>query len=249
MDREHLELPENQLKLLQRVTAANKNTMVVLNNGTPILMNDWIDHVPAVIEAFYPGQEGGHALADILFGDVNPSGKLPMTLPKRWQDCPAYGTYPGTKQVADYREGIFVGYRWFDKKKIAPLFPFGYGLSYSTFKYSDLKISPRKIAPNDTVVVQLKVTNTGDMAGDEIVQLYVQDVEASVEREVKALKGFQRVSLAPGESKMVSFKLAKSALAFYDVNLRKWKAEPGKYNVLLGSSSRNILLRDEFLLE
>jgi len=247
-DRERLELPENQLKLFDRVTKANPNTVVVLNNGTPILMNGWIDRIPALIEAFYPGQEGGHALADILFGDVNPSGKLPMTFPKRWEDSPAYGTYPGTKELADYREGIYVGYRHFDKQNIEPLFPFGYGLSYTTFEYSDLRINPSRIMADDTVTVQLTVKNTGDMAGDEVVQVYVQDVEASVEREVKSLKGFQRISLDPGERKTISFKLAQSALSFYDVKSKKWVAEPGKFNVLIGSSSADIRLEGEFML-
>ncbi len=244
MDRDNLDLPENQLKLIKSITDANKNTAIVLNNGTPILMNDWIDQVPALIEAFYPGQEGGHALADILFGDVNPSGRLPMTLPTRWEDSPAYGTYPGSKNVAEYKEGIFVGYRYFDKKNIEPLFPFGYGLSYTTFKYSDLKISPSEITPNDTAAVQLTVTNTGEMAGDEVVQLYVQDMKASVEREVKALKGFKRVSLRPGESKIVTFKMDKSALSFYDVKSQKWVAEPGEFKILLAHSSKDIWKND-----
>ncbi|NOY60645.1 MAG: beta-glucosidase [Calditrichaeota bacterium] len=249
IDRDQLELPENQLKLIDQVTDANKNTVVVLNNGTPILMNGWIVKVPALIEAFYPGQEGGHALADILFGDVNPSGKLPLTFPKRWQDSPAYGTYPGTKELADYREGIYVGYRYFDKQNIEPLFPFGHGLSYTTFEYSDLRISPPRVTADDTVRVQLAVKNTGDMAGDEVVQLYVQDMKASVDREVKALKGMTRVSLKPGETKAVTFKLDKSHLSFYDVKTRRWIAEPGEFKVLCGSSSRDIRSEGHFLMK
>ena len=248
-DRDRLDLPDNQLQLIDQVMDANKNTVVVLNNGTPILMNSWIDKTPALIDAFYPGQEGGHALAAILFGDVNPSGKLPMTFPKRRQDSPDYGTYPGTKELADYREGIYVGYRHFDKYDIEPLFPFGHGLSYTTFAYSDLRIKPPRMAADDTVTVQLTVKNSGDMAGDEVVQLYVQDVKASVDREVKALKRFKRISLRPGESKIVSFQLDKNAMSFYDVKSNKWKAEPGRFNVLLGSSSRNIRLQGDFMLK
>ena len=231
------------------MTAANINTIVVLNNGTPITMNGWLDNTPALIEAFYPGQEGGHALADILFGDVNPSGKLPLTFLKRWEDSPAFSTYPGQKENVWYKEGIFVGYRYFDKQNIKPLFPFGYGLSYTTCQYSDLKINPTKMAMNDTITVQLTIKNTGQMAGDEVVQLYVQDVKASVERPLKELKGFKRVSLKPAEMKNVTFLLDKSALSFYDVESKKWIAESGKFNVLVGSSSRDIRLRKTFRLE
>ena len=248
-DRESLALPPDQVRLIKAVTKANPRTILVLNNATPILMNDWLDEVPALIEAFYPGQEGGRALADIIFGDVNPSGKLPLTFPKRWQDSPVYETYPGPKDSVAYREGIFVGYRWFDKKNIEPLFPFGYGLSYTTFAYSDLHINPAKITIDDSVTVQLTVKNSGDRAGEEVVQLYVQDVKASVEREVKALKGFQRISLKPGENKIVCFKLDKKALSFYDVTSKQWKAEPGQFNILIGSSSGDIRLQGELLME
>ena len=248
-DRESLALPEDQVKLIKAVAEANPRTIVVLNNATPILLNDWLDDVPALIEAFYPGQEGGHALADILFGDVNPSGKLPLTFPKRWQDCPAYGTYPGPKDSVTYREGIFVGYRWFDKKDIEPLFPFGHGLSYTRFEYSDLRITPDRMTPADTAAVECTVKNTGAMAGEEVVQLYVQDVAASVEREVKALKGFQRITLKPGESKEVSFRLDKKALSFYDVKNRRWLAEPGYFKVLIGRSSRDIRLEKTFYFQ
>jgi beta-glucosidase len=249
IDRDELTLPEDQLNLLDRVLEVNKKVLIVLNNATPILMSDWIDDVPCIIEAFYPGQEGGHALADIIFGDVSPSGKLPITFPKRWQDSPVYETYPGTKELADYKEGIFVGYRHFDTYNIESLFPFGYGLSYTTFEYSDLKISPTKVTQEDTVIVKVKIKNTGEISGDEIVQLYIRDVHASVEREFKSLRGFIRVSLDPGENKTVVFKVKKTDLSFYDVNKRKWIAEPGGFEVLVGSSSRDIRLKGEFILE
>jgi len=248
-DRTELGLSENQKKLIKGVVSVNKNVVVVLNGGTPITMNGWIDDVPAVIEAFYPGQEGGSALANILFGDVNPSGKLPVTFLNRWEDSPAYGTYPGVREKAIYKEGIFVGYRWFDKKNIEPLFPFGYGLSYTTFEYSDLRLSSKSMKQDGQIEVSLNVKNTGKMTGDEVVQLYISDKKASVDREVKSLKGFQRVSLKAGESKTVTMKIDKSALAFYDVKAKKWIAEPGEFEVMIGASSRDIRLKDEFELK
>ncbi len=246
VDRKRLSLEEDQIKLAKAVLKANRNTVVVLYNGTPVTMNEWIDRTPAVVDALYPGQEGGNAIANILFGDTNPSGKLPVTFPKRFEDSPVADSYPGKKEVAYYNEGIFVGYRWYDKKNIEPLFPFGYGLSYTTFKFSGLKLNSREISESDTLEVSLTVTNTGKMAGDEIVQLYISDKEASVEREVKSLKGFERVGLKPGESKTITMKIDKSALAFYDVSTKSWKVEPGEFEVLIGNSSRNILLKDSF---
>jgi len=248
-DRDKLDLPKKQLKLIDNVLQANENTVIVLNNGTPVLMNEWIDDVPAVIEAFYPGQEGGNALADILFGDINPSGKLPMTFPKERKDASDYTTYPGTRDVADYKDGIFVGYRHFDKYDIEPLFPFGFGLSYTSFEYSDLEISPKKIEKDDLVTVKVVIKNTGKMAGDEVVQLYIHDEKASIEREEKTLKGFKRVSLKPGESKKVFFNINKNDLAFYDVISKQWVAELGLFKVLIGSSSRDIRLRGELELK
>ncbi len=248
-DRDRLTLPEDHLQLIDNVLKANENTVIILNNGTPILMSDWIDDVPAVIEAFYPGQEGGNALADILFGDVNPSGKLPMTFPKDEKNTPVAKTYPGQKEMANYSEGIFVGYRWYDKNSVDPLFPFGYGRSYTTFKFSDLKLSKNSMSENDSLFVEITVTNTGNVSGAEVVQMYITDKEASVEREIKSLKGFKRVSLKPGESKKVSMKIDKSALAFYDVDSRSWVVEPGEFEVLIGNSSRNILLKDTFTVE
>ena len=248
-DRDELGLPEDQLKLIQNILQANENTVIVLNNGTPILMSDWIDSVPAVIEAFYPGQEGGNALADILFGDINPSGKLPMTFPKKREDTPVADTYPGKKEIADYSEGIFVGYRHYDKNDIDPLFPFGFGLSYTTFEFSDLKLSKESMTESDSLFAEITVTNSGKVAGDEVVQLYISDKEASVEREVKSLKGFKRVSLKAGESKIISMTIDKSALSFYDVNSGSWVVEPGEFEVLIGASSRDIRLKSDFELK
>jgi beta-glucosidase len=245
-DRETLSLPDNQLELLKEVTRVNPRTVVVLNNANPILMNDWISQVPAVVEAFYPGQEGGRALAEILFGEVCPSGKLPVTLMKRWEDHPAFGTYPGTKQVADYSEGIFVGYRHFDKQNIEPQFPFGFGLSYTTFAYSGLMIDKPQMEMKDTLTIRLKVQNNGKTDGDEIVQLYVHDVDARIEREVRSLKGFERVSLKAGETRDVTFKIDQSHLNYFDPKAEKWVLEAGRFEVFAGGSSRNLPLRQEF---
>ena len=249
IDRDDLALPEDQLNLIDKVLDVNKNTLIVLNNATPVLMKTWIDRVPAIIEAFYPGQEGGHALADIIFGEINPSGKLPLTFLKRWEDSAVYKTYPGKKELADYKEGIFVGYRHFDKYDIEPLFPFGYGLSYTTFEYSDLQMSSQEISSADTLTIKVTVKNTGSRAGAEVIQLYVSDLKASLEREVKALKGFARISLEPGTSKTHIFKLDQSHLSFYDVKRRKWVAEPGEFEVLVASSSRDIHLSGKFNLK
>jgi beta-glucosidase len=248
VDRDELGLPEEQVKLIQEVSRANERTVVVLNNGTPITMNEWLDNVPAVVDALYPGQEGGRAVAEVLLGEVNPSGRLPMTFPKRWEDSPAYGSYPGEKQVAHYREGIFVGYRHFDRKNIEPLFPFGHGLSYTTFEYCELKITPDTLKQDGTATVQLLVRNTGQMAGEEVVQMYIGDVEASVEREVRALKGFARISLKPGESKTVTFTVDKSHLSFYSSERKQWVAEPGAFEVAIGVSSRDIRLTGKLIL-
>ena len=248
-DKETLSLPESQIELINAVSKANAKTIVVLYNGTPITMNEWIDNVPGLIEAFYPGQEGGNAIADIIFGDVNPSGKLPITFAKQWKDSPVYTTYPGKKEEVFYEEGIFVGYRHFDKKEIEPLFPFGYGLSYTTFEYRNLQLSSNEISPNDTLIVKVSVMNSGQKAGDEVIQLYLQDMEAAVNREVKSLKGFKRVSLNPGESKTVSFILNKNDLSFYSEEEKIWVAEPGQFKILIGNSSRDISLVGSFQLK
>ena len=248
-DRDYLELPPMQLKLLNEILKVNKNVVVVLNNGSAMIMNDWNDKVPAIIEALYPGEKGGKALAQILFGELNPSGKLPFTIMKKWEDHPAALTYPGEKEIAYYSEGIFMGYRHFDKFNINPLYEFGFGLSYTTFEYSDIKLSSDEMTQNDTLKVSLTVTNTGEMDGDEIIQLYISDKKASVEREVKSLKGFIRINLKAGESKPITFQIDKNSLSFYDVNNKKWVAEPGMFEVLIGASSKDIRLKEIFELK
>jgi len=247
-DRPHMHLTGRQDELIAAVAAANSKTVVVLNAGSPVSM-PWADRVAAIVEAYYPGQENGNAVAAVLLGDVNPSGKLPVTFPKRLEDSPAFinSTYPGAHEV-NYGEGIFVGYRYFDKVSVEPLFPFGFGLSYTTFKYSDLKL-PSTVRPGMPVQVSVTVGNTGQRAGKEIVQLYVADPESSLPRPPKELKAFAKIDLRPGEKREVTFTLDQRSLAFYDPYEHQWRAESGKFEVLVGSSSRDIGLKGEFVLE
>ena len=198
---------------------------------------------------WYGGQEGGNAIADVLFGDANPSGKLPVSFVRDWKDSPAYGHYPGENLQVDYSEGIYVGYRYFEKQKVEPLFPFGYGLSYTKFDYSDLKISPHEGSSDKLVGVSLKLRNSGSRSGAEVVELYVHDGHSSTDRPVQELKGFRRVSLAPGETKEVHFTLDRSATAFYSTSRQDWVTEPGQFEVLVGSSSRDIRLKSSFIVK
>jgi beta-glucosidase len=248
-DRDNLSLPAAQIDLIKSIAMVNSNVIVVLFGATPIIMNSWKDDVPVIIDALYPGQEGGNALANIIFGDVSPSAKLPLTFLKNWKDSPVHGTYPGPRDSAEYSEGLFMGYRHYDKFDIDPLFPFGFGLSYTTFEFSDLILSQNSITEDDSLMVEVTLRNSGEMKGDEIVQLYISDKIASVEREVKSLKGFARVSLDPGESKSVRFKVDKSHLSFYDVNSGSWIVEPGEFEILVGNSSTNILSKDVFTIK
>jgi beta-glucosidase len=222
--------------------------VVVLHNGSPVAMSSWIDKVPAIVEAYYPGQECGNAIAAVLFGDVNPSGKLPDTFPVRYEDNPAFISYPGEAGKVLYGEGIYVGYRYYDAKKIEPLFPFGHGLSYTTFKYSNLKVTPEKVEQGGQVTVTVDVKNTGKRPGKEVVQLYVRDAAARVARPPKELKAFSKVSLEPGEAQTVTFTLDKQALSFWDAATHQWEAEPGVFEVQAGSSSRDIRVKKTFEL-
>lgn len=237
VDRTHLNLPGRQNDLIKAVVAANPKTVVVLNTGAPYVM-PWIDEVPSVLQSFFPGQEGGRAVARILLGEVNPSGHLSLTYPKRLEDTPAYLYYPGGKKV-HYGEGIFVGYRWYDARAIEPLFPFGHGLSYTTFAYGEIH-APKKAKAGEAVTVSIPVTNTGNLRGKEVVQLYVADTKSSVARPPKELKGFAKVELAPGETKTIEFTLDDRSFAFYDPEKKRWIVEPGAFEILIGSSSRDI---------
>jgi beta-glucosidase len=246
-DIKSLDLPAGQDALIEAVAKANKNTIVVINAGGPVIMSKWIAQVPAILDMWYGGQEGGNAIADVLFGDADPSGKLPVSFVKQWKDSPAHGHYPGENLQVDYAEGIYVGYRYFDKQKIEPLFPFGFGLSYTKFDYSDLKISPNQTS-GAPVEVSLSVRNSGSRSGAEVVELYVHDGHSSGDRPVQELKGFQRIALAAGESKDVHFKLDRSAIAFYSTAKKDWLTEPGQFDVLVGSSSRDIRVKGSFSL-
>jgi beta-glucosidase len=238
-DRPDMDLRGDQDELIERVAAANPRTIVVLNSGAPLAM-PWLDRVAAVVQAWYPGQEAGNAIGDLLFGAVNPSGRLPTTFPRRLKDTPAYINYPGENGQVHYGEGIFVGYRYYDKKDVEPLFPFGYGLSYTTFGYGRLVLNATEYGPGDEIRISVDVVNTGACAGKEVVQLYVRDVESTLMRPEKELKAFAKVSLEPDERKTVTFTLDEDALSFYDPGRRRWVAEAGDFEILVGSSSRDI---------
>ena len=246
-DRPSIDLMGGQNELIAAVAQANPRTVVVLNAGAPVTM-PWIDQVAAVVLAYYPGMENGHAVASVLLGKVNPSGKLPVSFPVRLEDSPAFinASYPGCREV-NYGEGIFVGYRYYDKKDMGVLFPFGHGLSYTTFSYGRLKL-PRRVRAGAEVKVSLEVTNTGQAAGKEVVQLYVSDLKSSLPRPPKELKGYSKVELKPGETKIVEFVLNERSLAFYDPHKHAWVAEPGEFEVLVGSSSRDIRQKAKFTL-
>jgi beta-glucosidase len=246
-DRPDMELPGRQVELLEKVAAANPNTVVVLNTGSPISV-PWIDKVAAVVEAWFPGQECGNAIADVLFGDVNPSGKLSQTWPARLEDNPAFINYPGENGRVVYGEGLFVGYRYYDVKKIEPRFPFGYGLSYSTFEYGNLRLDRAEYARGEAITVSVDVTNTGSRAGQEVVQLYVRDVESRLVRPEKELKAFAKVALEPGETQSVTLTLDERATSFYDDAQAQWVAEAGEFEVLVGASSRDIRCTGVFTL-
>lgn len=238
-------LPPGQDHLIEAVARANKKTVVILNSGGALDMTKWIGRVPAVIEAWYPGSDGGTALAQILFGDVDPSGKLPATFERRWGDSEADRNYPGADGKVFYKEGIFVGYRYFDRSKVKPLFPFGYGLSYTRFAYSDLRVTNEA---SDTQVV-FRLRNTGRREGAEIAEVYVQELHPKVPRPVKELKGFARVDLQPGEAKDVSVTLPRSAFAYYDDSAHGWRIQPDVYRILVASSSANVRLSAKLSLQ
>ncbi|MBN1313469.1 MAG: glycoside hydrolase family 3 C-terminal domain-containing protein [Anaerolineae bacterium] len=244
-DRPDMELPGAQAELIEQVAAANPNTIVVLNAGSPVKMA-WLDKVAAVVQAWYLGQETGNAIADVLFGDVNPSGKLPTTFPARLEDNPAYINYPGENGKVLYGEGLFVGYRYYDKKAIEPLFPFGYGLSYTTFAYSNLTLIESE---NGQLEVRVDVRNTGERAGKEIAQVYIRDLQSRLVRPEKELKAFAKVALDAGEGKTVALRLDCEALSYYDPAEKQWVVEDGEFEVLVGSSSRDVRLTARFDLK
>jgi beta-glucosidase len=239
------ELPPAQNKLIQELASVNKHVIVVVTSGGAVDMTPWIDRVPAVFESWYAGQEGGTALAQLLFGDFSPSGKLPITMYRRWEDSSSYGSYypNAPDNSVKYLDGVFVGYRHDKKADVTPLFPFGYGLSYTTFKFSNLAISPSSTTGENPVTVSFDVTNTGRREGAEVAELYVSDPSATVPRPPEELKGFERVDLKPGETKKVTLHLNHRSFSYYDVSSHSWKADPGEFGILVGSSSEKLELK------
>ena len=247
-DREHMAMPMCQNELIRQVAEVQPNTVVVLHNGSPVEM-PWVGQVKGILEAYLGGQAVGGAVCDILFGKVNPSAKLPETFPLKLEDNPSYLSYIGEGDVVEYREGIFVGYRYYDKKKMDVLFPFGHGLSYTTFAYSNLRTDKEQMKDTDIMKVSVDVTNTGKMAGKEVVQLYVAARESTVIRPVKELRDFAKVELLPGETKTVTFTLDKRAFAYYSVRIHDWHVETGVFDIMIGKSSRDIVLTKEVSVE
>jgi len=239
-DRKDLDLTDQQVALIKAVANVQPKTVVVLNNGAPIAMSAWIGDVPAVLEGWMMGQAGGIAIADVLFGKVNPCGKLAETYPLKLADTPAYINWPGEAGEVYYGEGLFIGYRYYDAKQMPVLFPFGYGLSYTTFEYSNAKVSASKFKDVDGVTVTVDVTNAGDVAGKEIVQIYVHDQQSGLVRPEKELKGFAKVELQPGETKSVSIPLDFRAFAFYHPEYKQWITEDGDFDILIAASAADI---------
>jgi beta-glucosidase len=244
-DRDDLFLPAGQDELISKVAEVNKNVIVVLTTGSPVLMDNWIGKVKGVVEMWFAGSEGGNAIADVLLGNYNPSGKLPITFPKRWEDCSAFSTYKKLEAREYYSDDIYVGYRHFDKNNIEPLFPFGYGLSYTTFEYSNLAVS--KAA--DGFEIKYVIKNIGKIKGAEVSQLYIASNNSSVDHPKKELKGFSRTALNPGESAEIKLKLSREDFAYFSEELNSWKTDKGTYGILIGSSSRNIKLDTSIVLE
>jgi beta-glucosidase len=239
-DRSDLDLTGQQVALIKAVCAVQPETIVILNNGAPVAMSEWIDGPAAVLEAWMMGQAGGGAIADVLYGKVNPSGKLAETFPLRLKDTPAYVNFPGENGEVRYGEGIFIGYRYYDAKEIPVQFPFGYGMSYTTFDYKNPSVSAETLRDVDGVTVSVEVTNTGKQAGKEIVQVYMHDHKSRLVRPPKELKGFAKVELQPGETRKVSLALDLRAFAYYHPTYKQWITEDGEFDILIGASSNDI---------
>jgi beta-glucosidase len=239
LDRQNMDFPKGQEQMIHAVAAINPRTVVVLMHGSPFTVDGWIHSVPAVLDAFYPGMEGGTAIAEALLGKINPSGKLSFTWPRRIQDSPAHAVGTETRDEVNYKEGVFVGYRYFDEHGIEPSFPFGFGLSYSSFKFGRLSVTP---AGDGNFNISVDVQNTSRRKGVEVVQLYVGAPVSPVPRAVRELKGFERVELAPSETKHISMVLRRSDLAYWSIEDHGWRLQPGAYRLFVGSSSRDLPL-------
>ena len=248
-DRTDLDLTRQQVALIKAVTKAQPSTVVILNNGSAVTMSEWIDGTAAVLEAWMMGQAGGGAIADILFGKVNPSGKLAETFPLKLSDTPAFLNYPGENGRVDYGEGLYIGYRYYDRKGVPVLFPFGHGCSYTTFKYSMPRLSAQQIKDTDGLVVSVDVTNSGKVAGKEIVQIYVHDHASKLDRPLKELKGFAKVDLKPGETKTVSVSLDFRTFAYYHPGYGQWVTEDGAFDILIGASAADIRFTQTVMLK
>jgi beta-glucosidase len=241
MDRTNMNFPQGQARAIQQIASINPRTIVVLIHGSPFTVDEWIHSVPAVLDAFYPGMEGGTAIAEALFGDVNPSGKLSFTWPQHMEDSPSHAVGTEDRDNVNYNEGIFVGYRYYDEHKIQPAFPFGFGLSYSTFRYSNLNVKTPDNSTGD-VDVTVDITNTSARSGVEIAQMYIAPPKTSVPRPVRELKGFARIGLAAHETKKINMILHRRDFAYWDVQSHGWVVAPGMYGVDVGSSSRDLPL-------
>ena len=239
-DRPTMKLTGKQDELIESILNVNQNTIVIINTGSPVEM-PWVNKCPAILQVWLPGQEGGNAMANVVFGNVNPSGKLPVTFPKKLEDNPSYGYYPGDKKVF-YDEGIYVGYRYYDTKNIDPLFPFGHGLSYTKFDYGSIA-GPSNIVSGEKINLSITVKNSGQRKGKDVVQCYIRDMESSIDRPNKELKAFQKVTLEPNESKLIKISLDETALSFFDPGYNRLVVEQGKFEILIGSSSRDIRSR------
>lgn len=248
-DRTSLDLTPQQITLIKAIAGVQPNTVVVLNNGAPIAMSEWIDDVAAVLEGWMMGQAGGISIADVLLGKVNPSGKLAETFPLKLVDTPAYLNWPGEAGKVYYGEGQYIGYRYYDAKQMPVLFPFGFGLSYTTFEYHNMQVSTKTFKDVDGVIVSVDVTNIGDLPGKEIVQLYVHDHEAELARPEKELKGFAKVALQPGETKTITIPLDFRSFAYYHPKHQQWITESGEFDLLIGASSADIHLTETVTLE
>jgi beta-glucosidase len=248
-DRPSIDLPASQVTLINAVAKANPHTIVVLEAGAQVVMENWIDNVNAVMDAWYPGQEGAQAIAEVLSGTTNPSGKLPVTIPKRWEDCSAYGSYPGAHDETEYADGLLVGYRHFDTKNVDVRYPFGFGLSYAKFSVSDLSVVPLPKSSNNEYTVSVRVENTGEVAGAEVVQVYVHDDSARVLRPAKELKAFAKVFLRPKEKKEIDLHLNTDSFAYYDDIKHEWATTKGTYEILVGTSSRDLPLKKAIWLK
>jgi len=251
-DRKSMDLPYNQDSLINEILKVNPNMLMVLLTGNAVSM-PWINKVPAIVQAWYIGSEAGNVIADVISGDVNPSGKLPFTFPVKLEDCPAIRngaiSYPGDSINQEYKEGIYVGYRWYLTQKIKPLFPFGYGLSYTTFDIKPATSGIQKVKANETFTIKANITNTGKVKGSEVLQLYVRKPKSVVDRPLRELRAFKKVALEPGQTSTVELSVAAQNLSFYDEKKGSWTLEPGEYLIEVGTSAENILFTNKISVE